>query len=94
MNKEYEVTILEIDNHFEEKLLELGAKLVSDSLQKRYVYDVIPVNPNKWIRLRTNGNKTTLTVKEVKDKNEIGGTDESEIVVDSFDNANKLLESL
>ena len=94
MNKEYEVTILEIDNHFEEKLLELGAKLVSDSLQKRYVYDVIPVNPNKWIRLRTNGNKTTLTVKEVKDKNEIGGTDESEIVVDSFDNTNKLLESL
>lgn len=33
-------------------------------------------------------------MKEVKDKNEIGGTDESEIVVDSFDNANKLLESL
>ena len=32
MNKEYEVTILEIDNHFEEKLLELGAKLVSDNL--------------------------------------------------------------
>ncbi len=94
MSKEYEVTLLEIDDSFEKKLKKLGAKLVSDSLQKRYVYDVIPVNPNKWIRLRTNGNKITLTVKEVKDKNEIGGTEEVEIVVDSFENTNSLLESL
>lgn len=94
MSKEYEVTLLEIDDSFERKLKKLGAKLVSDSLQKRYVYDVIPVNPNKWIRLRTNGNKITLTVKEVKDKTEIGGTEEAEIVVDSFENTNSLLESL
>lgn len=94
MSKEYEVTILEIDNSFESKLIELGAKLVSDSMQKRYVYDVIPVNPNKWIRLRTNGNKTTLTVKEIKDKSAIGGTEEVEIIVDSFDKTNNLLESL
>lgn len=94
MNKEYEVTILEINNSFESKLKKLGAKLVSDSMQKRYVYDVVPFNPNKWIRLRTNGDKTTLTVKEVKDKNEIGGTEEIEIIVDSFDNTNNLLESL
>lgn len=94
MSKEYEVTILEVDDSFESKLVGLGAKLVSDSMQRRYVYDVKPVNPNKWIRLRTNGKKTTLTVKEVKDKNEIGGTDEIEIVVDSFESTNKLLESL
>ncbi len=94
MSKEYEVTILEIDDSLESKLIKLGAKLVSDSMQRRYVYDVKPVNPNKWIRLRTNGKKTTLAVKEVKDKNEIGGTDEIEIVVDSFENTNKLLESL
>lgn len=94
MKKEYEVTILEVGNSFENKLKELGAKLVSDSMQRRYVYDVIPFNPNKWIRLRTNGNKTTLTVKELKDKNEIGGTEEIEIIVDSFDNTNSLLENL
>ena len=94
MSKEYEVTILEVDDSFESKLVGLGAKLVSDSMQRRYVYDVKPVNPNKWIRLRTNGKKTTLTVKEVKDKKEIGGTDEIEIVVDSFEGTNKLLESL
>ena len=68
MKKEYEVTILDIDNSFEDKLIKLGAKLVSNSTQKRYVYDVIPATPNKWIRLRTNGEKTTLTVKELKDK--------------------------
>lgn len=94
MNKEYEVTILEIDKTFEEKLIALGAKKVSDSMQKRYVYDTIPANPNKWIRLRTNGTKTTLTVKEIKDKSAIGGTDEIEITVDSLETTNELLESL
>lgn len=94
MKKEYEVTILDIDNSFEDKLIKLGAKLVSNSTQKRYVYDVIPATPNKWIRLRTNGENTTLTVKELKDKNAIGGTEEVEITVDSFDNTNSLLESL
>ncbi len=94
MNKEYEVTILEIDEYFENRLIELGAKLVSDSMQKRYVYDVMPANPNKWIRLRTNGDKTTLTVKEIKNRDEIGGTEEIEVTVDSFDNTNSLLESL
>lgn len=94
MAKECEVTILEIGNSFEDKIISLGAKLVSDSMQKRYVYDVVPVNPNKWIRLRTNGDKTTLTVKELKDKNAIGGTEEIEITVDSFENTNSLLESL
>lgn len=94
MSKEYEVTILEIDDSFENKLTILGAKLISDSMQKRYVYDVKPINPNKWIRLRTNGNKTTLTIKEIKDNSKIGGTEEIKIIVDSFDNTNKLLESL
>lgn len=94
MAKECEVTLLEIDDNFEKKILGLGAKLVSDSIQKRYVYDVKPVSPNKWIRLRTNGEKTTLTIKEVEDKNAIGGTEEIEITVDSFDEANNFLESL
>ncbi len=63
-------------------------------MQKRYVYDTIPANPNKWIRLRTNGTKTTLTVKEIKDKSAISGTDEIEITVDSLETTNELLESL
>ena len=69
MGIEYEVRVLEI-NHDEmiSKLEKLGATKVFDAMQKRKVYDFNPVEPNRWIRLRTNGIKTTLTIKEVKEK--------------------------
>ncbi len=95
MVKENEVTILEIDEtHFINKLLNVGAIKQGEFLQRRYVYDFNPINPNKWIRLRTNGNKTTLTIKEIKDKHAIDGTEELEVTVDDFDNTNIILNQL
>ena len=71
---EYEVRVLEIDpEEIKRKLKKINAILVEDVLQKRYVYDLKPVNPNKWIRLRTNCTKTTLTIKNVETSN-IDGT--------------------
>lgn len=95
MEKERELTILNIDlDDFIKRLEELGAEKQGEFLQRRYVFDVKPVNPNKWIRLRTNGKKTTLTIKEIKDKNQIDGTNELEIVVDDFDKTNEILNEL
>ena len=75
MAKEREVTILNIDEEmFIKRLLEHGAIKKDEFLQRRYTYDFNPVMPNKWIRLRTNGKKTTLTIKEIRDKNVIHGT--------------------
>ena len=91
---EYEVRVLEINKEeIQNKLNELGATLVEDVFQRRYVYDFNPVNPNKWIRLRTNGNTTTLTIKNVESSN-IDGTKEMEIVVDDFDTTNEILNEL
>ena len=91
---EYEVRVLEIDvEKTKQKLEEVGAILIEDVLQKRYVYDFNPVEPNKWIRLRTNGIKTTLTIKKVE-SSEIDGTRELEIVVDDFDRTNAILAEL
>ena len=91
---EYEVRVLEIDvSKTKDKLKELGATLVDDSYQKRYVYDFNPVLPNKWIRLRTNGKTTTLTIKNVESK-KVDGTREKEIEVNDFDEANEILEEL
>ena len=91
---EYEVRVLEINKEeIQNKLTELNATLVEDSYQKRYVYDFNPVDPNKWIRLRTNGNKTTLTIKQIESSN-IDGTKEMEIVVDDFDTTNEILNEL
>lgn len=93
-NVEYEARVLEI-NHDEmiKKLESLGAIKVFESLQERYVYDLKPKQENKWIRLRTNGKKTTLTIKCIEDET-ISGTKELEIEVDDFKKTNEILETL
>lgn len=95
MAKEREVTILNIDEKgFVSKLLNNGAVKKDEFLQRRYTYDFNPILPSKWIRLRTNGKKTTLTIKEIKDKTAIDGTMELETVVGDFDVMNDILKEL
>ena len=94
MHTEYEVRILDIDaDKVIKKLEKLKAIKEFDSLQKRYVYDFIPKVENKWIRLRTNGDKTTLTIKNLV-TSEIDGTQELEIVVDNFERCSLILKEL
>ena len=94
MHTEYEVRVLEIDvSSIRNKLEEIGANLEWDLLQRRYVYDFIPKVDGKWIRLRTNGEKTTLTIKNLI-SSEIDGTQELEIEVDDFEKTNLILHEL
>ena len=94
MKTEYELRVLEIDVDSIIKTLEsLGATKVGEFFQKRYVYDLNPVQNGKWIRLRTNGIKTTLAYKDVV-SNTIDGTKEVEIEVDNIENTNELLNRL
>ena len=94
MNTEYEIRVLEIDKEkLIKKLEELGAEFKGDNEQKRYVYDIIPKEDGKWIRLRTNGRKTTLTYKNVV-KTTIDGTKELEVEVSDFEKTNELLENM
>ena len=92
MNIEYEIRILEIDKEkLIKKLEELGAKLNGKWYQKRYVYNTIPKNENEWIRLRTNGEFTTLAYKNVEKKS-LDGTKELEVKVEDFENTAQILE--
>ena len=94
MNTEYEVRVLEIDAlKIEKQLEDLGAVLQWDHSQKRYVYDFIPKIEGKWIRLRTNGDKTTLTIKNIV-SSEIDGTQELEIEGKSEEAVYKVLDKL
>lgn len=94
MDTEYEIRVLEIDiSSFERKLKSLGAKKAFDRLQKRYVYDFIPKEKSKWIRLRTDGVKTTLTIKDIMNSS-ASGTKELEIEVSDFEKTNLLLKEL
>ena len=94
MNTEYEVRVLEVNvDDVRQKLEELKANFEWDYIQRRYVYDFIPKQDNKWIRLRTNGEKTTLAIKNLV-TSKIDGTQELEIVVDDFDKTNMILKEL
>lgn len=94
MKTEYEVRVLEINEEKMIKKLEtLGATKVGEYEQKRYVYDVIPKNEHQWIRLRTNGKKTTLTFKNIE-KTTVDGTKELEVEVSSFEDTNEFLERI
>ena len=94
MQTEYEVKILDINvEEIKKKLEELGAKKVAERNMRRYVYDLIVDSENncsKWARLRDNGEKITLTVKDISQKG-IDGTKESEIIVEDFSKAHDLM---
>ena len=94
MEIEYEVRILEINvDQIKQKLSEIGAKFVSEKNFKRYVYDLIPKTKNSWIRLRTDGTKTTLTYKQI-DSDKIDGTSELEFEVQDFEKTHLFLETI
>ena len=94
MKTEYEIRVLEIDKESIVKKLEsLGTIKKGEYNQKRYVYDLKPVQKGKWIRLRTNGIDTTLTYKDIE-KNTIDGTKEVELRVEDFDIANEFLNKI
>lgn len=94
MNTEVEVRVLNINKEeLISKLEKNNAKFIGNWYQMRYVYDFKPIDPNRWIRLRTNGVDTTLTLKEVHDKT-INGTKELEIKVSDIEITHLILEKL
>ena len=94
MKSEIEARLLDINvQTFITKLKKHGAKFVGDWLQVRNCYDFHPPRANSWIRLRTNGEETTLTIKEINNL-KIDGTKECEIKVSDFDTCNEILNRL
>ena len=94
MKTEIEARLLNCNvDEFVKKLNSTNAEFVGDWVQMRYCYDFNPVKQNSWIRLRTNGKETTLTIKEIA-TSKIDGTKESEIVVSDFATTDEILNKL
>lgn len=92
---EYECRILNIDlDDILFKLESLGAEDKGERLQQRYIYDFNPVDPDRWIRLRTDGEKTTLAMKSLKRTDEFGNTLEEETTVGNIEAMNRILNAL
>jgi adenylate cyclase class 2 len=92
---EHEVKVLDIDpDAVKGGILAAGGKQVAVArLMRRYVYDIVPGDMSKWIRLRDTGSETTLCVKEIR-SDAIDGTLEVETAVGDFAATNDLLGML
>ena len=63
MENEYEITVLDIDiKEIEKKLIEIGAVKEGEYFQKRKLYNFHEEYRGRFIRLRTNGTKTTRSL--------------------------------
>ena len=94
MPTEFEAKVLEIDpDEMAETILARGGRRIGEALMRRYVYDIVPGDESKWIRLRDSGSEVTLTVKEIAHDG-IDGTRETEVVVSDFDMTDELLRQL
>lgn len=92
---EHEAKVLDIDPDDNQSRIEsIGGKRVTETrLMRRYVYDIVPGDMSKWIRLRDTGTETTLCVKEIR-SDAIDGTLEVETAVGDFAATNDLLGML
>ncbi|WP_067894370.1 class IV adenylate cyclase [Nocardia vaccinii] len=89
---EHEAKILDIDPETTERhIIDEGGRKLGQRFMRRYVYDITPGDESKWIRLRDNGNGTTLAVKHITG-DAIDGTHEVEVSVADFATTNELLE--
>jgi adenylate cyclase, class 2 len=92
---EHEAKVLDINpDDVKNRILAAGGRQAAQArLMRRYVYDIIPGDMSRWIRLRDSGTETTLCVKEIR-SDAIDGTLEVETAVGDFAAANDLLGML
>jgi adenylate cyclase, class 2 len=88
---EYEAKILDVDPlELTERIQDKGGRYVGRTLMRRHVYDIVPGDQSRWIRLRDQGDRVTLAVKQIVTE-DIDGTDEIEVEVSDFDTTSVLL---
>ncbi len=94
---EFEATFTNIDkDNIRARLRKAGARLIKrEFLQKRTVFNLPKDHEIKggWLRVRDEGDKITMSLKIV-DGNKIENQKETQLIVDNFENAVDILESI
>lgn len=94
MKVEIETRILNINkDKIIKKLEEIWAEFIMDRFMKRKVYEIEEWVETKWIRLRDDWEKITLTRKEVKAET-ASGTLEAEVQIKNFEDWDLFLNAL
>lgn len=99
MKPEIEAKFLDADHDaLRAKLKELGAECVQPMrVMKRQGFDFpdgrLRDKNNGWVRVRDEGDKITMSYKQLNNR-ELDGTHEVQIIVDNFDSAGEFLKAL
>ncbi|GAQ54605.1 class IV adenylate cyclase [Streptomyces acidiscabies] len=93
MKHEYEATFLDVDVvELQARLSELGAvQVMPRTLLTRRIFDSGALGRRAWVRLRDEGARATLTVKQVSDPDSIDGTTEVETEVGDIEATAEIL---
>jgi len=93
MNNEIEAAFLEINkDDYREQLKAAGAECIKpERLMRRTVFDS---GPHSFARVRDEGDRIVMTYKNFEDEDSIMGVKEINVVVDSYDEAVKLIAAL
>ena len=97
MDIEYEATFSNIDkDELRTKLKELGARLVKSTfMMKRVTFNLPVKEEKKWLRVRDEGDKITMSFKCISGSGEtIEGQKEVCLNIDDFSFAEKFLENI
>ena len=98
MKTEIEAKWLDINHDkMREQLKEVGATLIeSERMMTRKVFDFEDMRLNEvggWVRVRNEGDKITMSYKQLDDRT-LHGTKEVDVTVDDFDRTSSFLESI
>lgn len=97
MKNELEARFLEIDKgKLREQLSKIGAVCKTpERKMQRVVFESDYLRANRaWLRVRNEGDKITMTLKQASDATDITRVKEAEINVNNFENAKALLNGL
>jgi len=96
MKHEYEAKFLAVDvTGLQAKLAALGAvQAFPRTLLTRKIFESDVLDGTQWVRLRNEGTRTTLTLKQVTDANSIHGTTEIETEVGDLHAMAEILTNL
>ncbi|MHC5908151.1 class IV adenylate cyclase [Streptomyces sp. S6] len=96
MKHEYEATFLNIDAPaLQGRLAALGAtRTMPRTLMTRKIFENDALDAGAWLRLRSEGTRSTLTLKQVTDPTTIDGTTEIETEVDDLGAMAEILRRL
>ncbi len=93
MQTEFEAKFFPISkDDFRALLHNVGARLKQqETLMRRVIYQLAD---KKWLRIRDEGIKTTITIKEIINPTTIDGVREIEITTDDFHKAKQLFDTI